>query len=55
METCLEEGLTKAAIIKEPTDVTVLRGSKAMLKVAYRGCPEPTVKWLRVVSSFPCS
>jgi len=54
IETRLEEGLTKAAIIKQPTDVTVLKGSKAMLKVAYRGCPEPAVKWLRVVSSFSC-
>ncbi|XP_026825970.1 uncharacterized protein LOC105284959 isoform X2 [Ooceraea biroi] len=47
-ESGLEEELTKAAIIKEPTDVTVFRGSKAVLRAAYLGCPEPMVKWLRV-------
>lgn len=52
VEPCLEMELTKAAIVKEPNDVTVFKGSKVVLRVTYRGCPEPKVKWLRVVSSF---
>lgn len=51
MELRLEE-LIKATIIKEPTDISVFRGSKAVLRVTYQGCPEPTVKWLRVVGFF---
>lgn len=43
------EELIKATIIEEPTDVSVFRGSRTVLKVTYQGCPEPTVKWLRVV------
>ncbi|XP_071646927.1 uncharacterized protein [Temnothorax longispinosus] len=42
------EKLIKATIIKEPTDINVLRGSRAVLKVTYQGYPEPTVKWRRV-------
>lgn len=45
------ETLEKAAIIKEPADVTVFRGNKALIRVTYQGRPEPTVKWLRVVGS----
>lgn len=47
------EELIKAMIIKEPTDISVFRGSRAVLRVTYQGCPEPTVKWLRVVG-FVC-
>lgn len=46
------EMLEKAAIIKEPADITVFRGNKAVLRVTYQGRPEPIVKWLRVVGSF---
>lgn len=49
MDTCLKE-LIKATIIEEPTDTSAFRGSRTVLKVTYRGYPEPTVKWLRVVS-----
>ncbi|XP_011705986.1 PREDICTED: titin-like [Wasmannia auropunctata] len=47
MESRLEE-LIKATIIKEPTDIIVFRGSRAELKVTYKGCPEPTIKWFQV-------
>lgn len=50
-ESCLKE-LIKATILKEPTDVTVFRGNRVALKVTYQGFPEPTVKWLQVVSLF---
>jgi len=43
------EALIKAMIIEEPTDISVFRGSRTILKVTYQGCPEPMVKWLRVV------
>ncbi|XP_025160955.1 titin homolog isoform X2 [Harpegnathos saltator] len=38
----------RAAIVKEPSDVTVFKGNRAVLRVTYQGRPEPTVKWLRV-------
>lgn len=41
--------LIKATIIKQPTDIRVFKGSRTVLKVTYQGCPEPTIKWLRVV------
>lgn len=44
------EELIKATIIKEPTDISVFRGSRTILNVTYQGYPEPTIKWLRVVS-----
>jgi len=46
------EELIKATIIKAPTDISVFRGSRAVLKVIYHGCPEPTVNWLQVVGLF---
>jgi len=51
VESRLEE-LIKATIIKASTDISVLRGSRAVLKVIYHGCPEPTVNWLQVVGLF---
>jgi len=51
VESRLQE-LIKAAIIKEPTDTSVFRGSRVLLEVTYQGYPEPTVKWLQVVGSF---
>lgn len=39
----------RATIVKEPIDVTVFKGSRVVLRCAYRGRPEPTIKWLRVV------
>jgi len=48
------EELIKATIIKAPTDISVFRGSRALLKVIYHGCPEPTVNWLQVVSLVFC-
>ncbi|XP_036144946.1 uncharacterized protein LOC105834071 [Monomorium pharaonis] len=42
------EEIVKAAIIKEPVDISVFKGSKAILQVTYQGRPKPTVKWLRV-------
>ncbi|XP_039306923.1 titin isoform X3 [Solenopsis invicta] len=42
------EELVKAAIIKKPTNISVFRGNRAILKVTYQGYPEPTIKWLRV-------
>ncbi|KAL6255445.1 hypothetical protein P5V15_013781 [Pogonomyrmex californicus] len=41
-------GLTKATIIKEPTDISVIKGSAAVLRAIYQGCPEPTIKWFQV-------
>lgn len=40
---------TKATIVDGPSDVTVFRGARAAVRITYRGLPEPTVKWLRVV------
>lgn len=40
-----------ATIVQEPSDVIVFKGNRAVLRVTYQGCPEPTVKWLRVVRS----
>ncbi|XP_011864762.1 PREDICTED: myosin light chain kinase, smooth muscle-like isoform X3 [Vollenhovia emeryi] len=42
------EELIKATIIKEPTDISVFKGNRTVIKVTYEGCPEPTVKWLQV-------
>ncbi|XP_043669858.1 titin-like isoform X2 [Vespula pensylvanica] len=36
-----------AAIVKAPTDVKVFRGNKLVLRITYRGHPEPLVKWFR--------
>lgn len=47
-ETRTEEP-TKATIVQEPSDVTVFKGNRAIMRVTYQGRPEPTVKWLRVV------
>lgn len=41
--------LVPAAILKVPADVTVFRGNRVVLRVGYRGHPEPRVKWLRAV------
>ncbi|XP_011632760.1 titin-like [Pogonomyrmex barbatus] len=41
-------GLTKATIIKEPTDISVIKGSAAVLRAIYQGYPEPTIKWFQV-------
>ncbi|XP_032676016.1 uncharacterized protein LOC116846386 isoform X2 [Odontomachus brunneus] len=38
----------RASIIKEPSDVIVFKGNRAVLQVTYQGRPEPAVKWLRV-------
>lgn len=43
------ESPMRAMIIKEPSDVTIFKGNRAVLQVTYQGRPEPTVKWLRVV------
>lgn len=51
VETLLEE-LMKATIVKDPADVTVFKGNSAVVRVTYQGRPEPTIKWLRVVSSL---
>lgn len=50
-EMCTEKPM-RATIIKEPSDVTVFKGNKAVLQVTYQGRPEPAVKWLRVVCSI---
>lgn len=39
-----------ASILSGPSDTTVLRGAKVVLKTSYRGDPEPCVQWLRAVS-----
>lgn len=54
VETLLEE-LMKATIVKDPADVTVFKGNSAVVRVTYQGRPEPTIKWLRVVSSLSSS
>ncbi|XP_025203950.1 uncharacterized protein LOC112600845 isoform X2 [Melanaphis sacchari] len=36
-----------ASILSGPSDTTVFRGDKVVLKTAYRGNPEPRVQWLR--------
>ncbi|KOX71851.1 Myosin light chain kinase, smooth muscle, partial [Melipona quadrifasciata] len=41
------EEFVAAGIVKVPADVTVFRGNRVVLRVTYRGHPEPTVKWLR--------
>lgn len=49
VETRSEE-LVAAAIVKVPADVTVFQGNRVVLRVTYRGHPEPRVKWLRAVN-----
>ncbi|OAD58520.1 Myosin light chain kinase, smooth muscle [Eufriesea mexicana] len=41
------EEFVAAGIVKVPADVTVFRGNRVVLRVTYRGHPEPRVKWLR--------
>ncbi|XP_043525679.1 titin homolog isoform X2 [Frieseomelitta varia] len=41
------EEFVAASIVKVPADVTVFRGNRVVLRVTYRGHPEPIVKWLR--------
>ncbi|XP_050063770.1 uncharacterized protein LOC114128407 isoform X2 [Aphis gossypii] len=36
-----------ASILSGPSDTTVLRGAKVVLKTSYQGDPEPCVQWLR--------
>lgn len=45
----VKQELVPAAILKVPADVTVFRGNRVVLRVGYRGHPEPRVKWLRAV------
>lgn len=47
-----EEELVAACIVKVPADVTVFRGNRVVLRVTYRGHPEPMVKWLRAVNIY---
>ena len=44
------EEFVAASIVKVPADVTVFRGNRVVLRVTYRGHPEPIVKWLRAVN-----
>lgn len=48
-----EEESVAACIVKVPADVTVFRGNRVVLRVTYRGHPEPAVKWLRAVNIYP--
>lgn len=48
-----EEEFVAACIVKVPADVTVFRGNRVVLRVTYRGHPEPAVKWLRAVNIHP--
>ncbi|CAK9829518.1 Myosin light chain kinase, smooth muscle [Anthophora retusa] len=41
------EEFMAASIVKVPADITVFRGNRVVLRVTYRGHPEPCVKWLR--------
>ena len=50
-----EEELVAACIAKVPADVTVFRGNRVVLRVTYRGHPEPAVKWLRAVNIYRLS
>lgn len=47
-----EEEFVAACIVKVPADVTVFRGNRVVLRVTYRGHPEPAVKWLRAVNIY---
>uniref|UniRef100_A0A1B6CDT2 Myosin light chain kinase, smooth muscle-like n=2 Tax=Clastoptera arizonana TaxID=38151 RepID=A0A1B6CDT2_9HEMI len=36
-----------ASIVRGPADTTAMRGDRVMLKATYKGCPEPSVRWLK--------
>lgn len=41
-----------AQLLRGPSDTTVMRGDRVLLKAIYRGSPEPSVRWLKAVSIF---
>lgn len=43
-----------AMLLRGPQDATALVGDRVLLKAAYMGRPEPTVRWTRAVSVREC-